>query len=240
MDPTVVPLTPDVEPIVRRPLHDEVVARLRDAIIEDRLAPGERLNERVLCVRYGISRTPLREALKVLAQEGLVTLLPHRGAIVAPLTVTELEQTIEVMRPLELLAGELVVRRIDDAGLTEIRALHHEMCAFQARRDLPNYFRANQAIHQRLVEGCGNRILTATYEGLNTRIRRFRYRANFSPERWDQAVAEHAEMLDALGARDGVRLGRLMSQHLVNKAEAVKAALYLDDGATAAVPLRQA
>lgn len=237
MDRTIAQLTPDA-PIARRPLHDEVVARLRDAIIENRLAPNERLNERVLCVRYGVSRTPLREALKVLAQEGLVTLLPNRGAVVTPLTVTELEQTIEVMRPLEALAGELVVRRISDAGLAEIRALHHEMCAFQARGDLPNYFRANQAIHHHLVEQCGNRILTATYEGLNTRIRRFRYRANFSPERWERAVAEHVEMLDALTARDGLRLGRLMSQHLVNKAEAVKASLYLDSAA-AAVPLRR-
>jgi DNA-binding GntR family transcriptional regulator len=224
-------LVAEIEPIARRPLHDEVVARLRDAIIEHRLVPNERLNERVLCVRYGISRTPLREALKVLAQEGLVTLLPNRGAVVTPLTVTELEQTIEVMRPLEALAGELVVSRISDAGLAEIRALHHEMCAFHARGDLPNYFRANQAIHQHLVEQCGNRILTATYESLNTRIRRFRYRANFSPERWHRAVAEHVEMLDALTARDGVRLGRLMSEHLVNKAEAVKAGLQLDGGA---------
>jgi DNA-binding GntR family transcriptional regulator len=115
------------------------------------------------------------------------------------------------------------------------------MCAFHARADLPNCFRANQAIHQHLVEGSGNHILTATYEGLNTRIRRFRYRANFSRERWDQAIAEHALMLDALAARDGLRLGRLMSQHLVNKAEAVKADLYRDgDALEAPLPLRKA
>ena len=88
-----------------------------------------------------------------------------------------------------------------------------------------------------LIEQCGNRILTTTYEGLNTRIRRFRYRANFSPERWDRAVAEHVEMLEALTARDGLRLGKLMSQHLVNKAEAVKASLYLDGGAEMALAL---
>lgn len=241
MDQTIAQLSSEIDRIARRPLHDEVVARLRDAIIEDRLAPNERLNERVLCVRYGVSRTPLREALKVLAQEGLVTLLPNRGAVVTPLTVTELEQTIEVMRPLEVLAGELVVGRISEAGMAEIRALHHEMCAFQARGDLPNYFRANQAIHHHLIEQCGNRILTATYEGLNTRIRRFRYRANFSRERWDQAIAEHALMLGALTARDGLRLGRLMSQHLVNKAEAVKADLHRDgDAAETPLPLRNA
>lgn len=217
------------EMISRRPLHDEVVARLRDAIIEDRLAPGERLNERILCVRYGVSRTPLREALKVLAQEGLVTLLPNRGAVVTPLTRDDLDQTLEVMLPLEQLVGQLLVERIDQAGLSEIRALHHEMCAFHARADLLRYFHANQAIHQRHVELCGNAILTTTYEGLNARIRRFRYRANLSQERWDKAVAEHGLMLEALLARDGLRLSRLLGQHLVNKADAVRAGLDLED-----------
>jgi DNA-binding GntR family transcriptional regulator len=223
-----------LETIARRPLHDEVVARLRDAIIEDRLAPGERLFERVLCVRYGVSRTPLREALKVLAQEGLVTLLPNRGAVVTPLTLVELDQTLEVMLPLEHLVGTLVVTRITDVAVAEIRALHHDMCAFHARADLPSYFRANQAIHQRQVELCGNPILTATYEGLNTWIRRFRYRANLSQERWDRAVAEHAVLLEALMARDGVRLGRLLAEHLVHKADAVRASLQLDGARTPA------
>jgi DNA-binding GntR family transcriptional regulator len=226
MDQTIAGADP-TETIARRPLHDEVVARLRDAIIEDRLAPGERLFERVLCLRYGVSRTPLREALKVLAQEGLVTLLPNRGAAVTPLTLAELDQTIEVMLPLERLVGTLLVERIARAGLAEIRALHHDMCGFHARADLPAYFHANQAIHQRQVELCGNPILTATYEGLNTRIRRFRYRANLSQQRWDQAVAEHAVMLDALLARDGPRLSALMMQHLVHKASAVRADLDL-------------
>jgi DNA-binding GntR family transcriptional regulator len=227
MDRIIARLATDLEPIARRPLHDEVVARLRGAIIEDRLAPGERLYERVLCVRYGVSRTPLREALKVLAQEGLVTLLPNRGAVVTPLTLAELDQTIEVMLPLERLVGVLVIARITTAGLAEIRGLHHDMCGFHARADLPPYFRANQAIHQRLVELCGNPILTATYEGLNTRIRRFRYRANLSQERWDRAVGEHSLMMEALIARDGLRLGRLLGEHLVNKADAVKAGFHL-------------
>lgn len=221
----------DAEPIARRSLHDQVVTRLRDAIVEGRLGPSERLNERVLCARYGISRTPLREALKVLAQEGLVALLPHRGAVVTPLTATELDETLEVMAPLETLAGELVAARIGSAGIAEIRALHHEMCAFHARGDLPAYFRANQAIHRQLVEHTGNRILAATYANLNARIRRFRYLANLSPERWDEAVAEHEQILAALGARDGARLGRLLRQHLINKAAAVKANLPLADAA---------
>ena len=228
MEQTLVPPT-DLETIARRPLHDEVVTRVRDAIIEDRLAPGERLFERVLCLRYGVSRTPLREALKVLAQEGLVTLLPNRGAMVTPLTLAGLDQAIEVMLPLERLVGTLVVVRITADGLAEIRGLHHDMCGFHARADLPPYFRANQAIHQRLVELCGNPILTATYEGLNTRIRRFRYRANLSQERWDRAVAEHSLILEALMARDGLRLGRLLGEHLVNKADAVRASLHLED-----------
>ena len=133
MDRTIAQLASAIEPIARRPLHDEVVTRLRDAIIEARLAPGERLNERVLCVRYGISRTPLREALKVLAQEGLVTLLPNRGAVVTPLTVAELEQTIEVMRPLEALAAELVVKRISAATLDTLRDKVEEQMRKQSK-----------------------------------------------------------------------------------------------------------
>jgi DNA-binding GntR family transcriptional regulator len=108
------------------------------------------------------------------------------------------------------------------------------MCAFHARADLPPYFHANQAIHQRQVELCGNPILTATYEGLNTWIRRFRYRANLSQERWDRAVAEHAVLLEALMARDGVRLGRLLAEHLMHKADAVRASLQLDGARTPA------
>lgn len=211
--------------ITRRSLHDAATERLRDMIIEGAFMPGERLSERELCERFGISRTPLREALKVLASEGLVDLRPNRGAAIAPLTLAELEQTVEVLAALEALAGGLAARRASDADLAEVKALHYEMLAHHARGDLPSYFKCNQAIHRRIMQATYNAPLAATYQGLNARIRRFRYMANLSRERWDTAVAEHERILDALVNRDEARLSHLLAQHLRDKCAHVKATL---------------
>lgn len=212
-------------PIPRRPLHEEVVDRLRDAIIQGELAPGVRLNERVLCERLGISRTPLREAVKLLANEGLVELLPRRGAIVAPIDAARLAQTLSVMGALEGLIGEEVCQRAGEQEISAIRALHYEMLAAHARADLATYFSRNQSIHLALVEATGNAVLAHTYRQLNACVRRVRYMANLSQARWDAAVREHEEILDALVRRDGSRLKTLLTDHLAHKTSAVLAAL---------------
>jgi DNA-binding GntR family transcriptional regulator len=206
-------------------LHERVSAALRDLIVEGELAPGSRISERELCARFGISRTPLREALKVLAREGLVDLLPHRGARVAQLDPRDVADMFDVMAALEALAGRLAAPRITASELDEIRALHFEMLAAHARRDLPTYFRRNQAIHEALLNAARNPVLASTYRGLAGRIRRARYVANMSPERWDEAVAEHEAILDALATRDGERLSRLLGEHLDHKRTVVEAAL---------------
>lgn len=203
-------------------LHDTVVARLRDRIIEGALPPGARLAERQLCDSLGVSRTPLREALKVLAAEGIVELLPNRGARVARLDESDIENMFEVMGALEALAGRLACRRIGETELAEIGALHYEMMAQYIRRDLPAYFRLNQAIHAAIVAAAGNSILAATYHNLAIRMRRARYLANLSDERWQHAVAEHATILDALRARDGTRLAELLAEHLRNKSAVLR------------------
>lgn len=211
--------------IDRRPLHDEAVARLRDMIVQGELASGDRLNERVLCERFGISRTPLREALKVLASEGLVDLVPNRGALVSALTLRTVEELFGVMGALEALAGELACANASDAQVAEIRALHFQMLVHHARGELAEYFRYNQRIHEGIFEAAGNAVLIGVYRGLAGRLRRARYMANLSPERWDKAVAEHGEILDALTRRDGPRLRQLLQDHLLNKLEVVRAAI---------------
>jgi DNA-binding GntR family transcriptional regulator len=203
-------------------LHDTVVARLRDLVVEGGLAPGARLHERQLCDTLGVSRTPLREALKVLASEGIVELLPNRGARVARLDEGDIENMFEVMGALEALAGRLACRRIGEAELAEIGALHYEMMAQYIRRDLPAYFRLNQAIHAAIVAAARNSILAATYDNLAIRMRRARYLANLSDERWQHAVAEHAAILDALRDRDGTRLAHLLAEHLRNKSAVLR------------------
>jgi DNA-binding GntR family transcriptional regulator len=206
----------------RSDLHATVVARLRDQIVEGAVAPGARLAERELCVALGVSRTPLREAFKVLASEGLVELLPNRGARVAPFDDKDIEDMFQVMGSLEALAGRLACARIEPAELAEIAALHYEMLAQWTRRALPDYFRLNQAIHAAIVAAARNPVLAATYRGLAQRIRRARYLANLSAERWDEAVAEHAAILAALQARDGERLARLLEAHLANKSAVLR------------------
>jgi len=212
-------------PIVRRPLHEEAADRLRDLIVQGRLAAGARLNERLLTAELGVSRTPLREAFKVLATEGLVELLPNRGAIVSQMDPVRLSESLAVMGALEALAGELACRSASDAQINEIRALHYEMLAYHARGDLAGYFKFNQAIHLKIVKYSGNAVLYNIYRQMNGNVRRARYMANLSKERWDAAVREHDDILAALAARDVKRIKALLSDHLAHKLASVLAAL---------------
>lgn len=212
-------------PPQRRLLTEEVVAQLRDLIVQGELVPKTKLNERVLCARLGISRTPLREALKYLASEGLVELLPNRGAMVAPLEPQMVRDVFVVMAALEALAGELACHKATDADIAEIRATHYQMIAHYKRGELADYFRCNQLIHTKLVACAGNATLANTYRGLNSHVRRARYMANLSHERWDRAVEEHEQILDALMKRDSKRLQQLLRDHLGNKMVVVMEAL---------------
>ncbi|HEY8521646.1 MAG TPA: GntR family transcriptional regulator [Gammaproteobacteria bacterium] len=210
------------EAIAPRPLHIEVAGRLRDMITHGVLLPGSRLNERALTERFGISRTPLREALKVLSAEGLVTLLPNRGAIVATVTRKDAEDMFQVMSALEALGGELACRRASVNDLAEIQALHEQMRVYHAEGALDDYFEVNQRIHQKIIDCSGNRELADAYRRIAVRIRRVRYMANLSKERWHEAMEEHEQILAALLARDGERLKALLAAHLDNKLKVVR------------------
>lgn len=209
----------------RGSLHDELVNGLRDLIVEGEIPPESRVPERELCARFGVSRTPMREALKVLASEGLLTLLPNRGAQVVRLTTDDIDEMFPVMGALESLAGELACAHITEEEIAEIRALHYQMVLHYTRRELPDYFRLNQRIHERLLEIAGNATLARMYAGLAGRVRRARYIANMTAARWAQAVEEHEAILDALGNRDAARLGQILKAHLANKCETVKESL---------------
>lgn len=203
-------------------LHDEVLARLREFIVEGNLAPGARVPERLLCERFGISRTPLREALKVLASEGLIDLLPNRGARVRRIGEGEIIELFDVMGGLEALAGRLACERITEAAYAEIERLHHEMYGHYLRRDLHGYFACNQAIHDRIVQAAENGPLSATYASFAGRLRRARYSANLDAnrDRWGEAMREHEEILDALRRRAGSELSDILFRHLRNKRKA--------------------
>jgi DNA-binding GntR family transcriptional regulator len=216
---------PAIASIDRLGLSVAVGARLREMIVEGTLAPGTRLNERMLCEQLNVSRTPLREAFKTLAVEGLIVLQPNRGAVVAQMSVPEIEQTFEVMGAMEGLSGELACARATDAEIAEVKALHFEMLAAHARRDLPTYYKLNHAIHDRINAMARNGVLTETYQQINARIQSLRFRSNFNQDKWDAAVREHGAMLEALERRDGNALRLILQQHLRNKRDAVLAVL---------------
>ncbi|MDC1214622.1 GntR family transcriptional regulator [Rhodospirillales bacterium] len=213
------------QPLARTTLHEDLVERIRTMIFSGELKGGDRVPEQRLCDMFGISRTPLREALKVLGSEGLLDLLPNKGARVATLSEEDIDGIFPVMGALEALAGSLACARLTDTEFAEIRALHYQMALHHTRQELQEYFQLNQQIHEAILMAAQNPTLEVQYRSLAGRIRLARYRANMTQARWDQAMREHEEILSALESRDGEALSAVLNQHLVNKQETVKQAI---------------
>ena len=207
--------------IPRQVLHQEVAVRLRQRIVEGHLAPGAKLNERELSESLHVSRTPLREAIKMLAAEGLVELLHNRGAVVAQMSQQDVADTFEVIAGLEGQSGALAAQRITDDELAEIRALHYEMLAAYTRRDLPTYYSINAQIHTLINAAARNPVLTQTWRTVNARLQAMRFRSNVDEVKWKRAVKEHERMVELLAQRDANALRELMAQHLEHKRDAV-------------------
>lgn len=200
--------------IQRRSLHDEVATRLRDMIIEGVLPAGSRINETELGPRLGVSRTPLREAIKTLASEGLVDLQPSRGGVVRSFSLRDVRDLLEAIKALEQITAFLGCARASDAQIEAVAALHDAMMAeYQARRRL-SYFKLNQSIHSAIVALADNPVMSEMHHLLQSRLKRIRYIGNESPDKWADAVAEHETMIKALRARDGAALADVLGEHM--------------------------
>ena len=225
----------EAPPIPRAGLHEQVTQRLRQMLVESRIAPGAKLNERELSAVLEVSRTPLREAIKRLAAEGLVELLPNRGAIAVALSEADVHHTFEVMAGLEAQSGELAAERITEAELDEIKAMHYEMLAAYTRRDLPAYYRLNAAIHSAINSAAKNPVLSATYRQVNARLQALRFRSNQDGEKWRVAVQEHEKMIEALSQRDTAAMRAVLRAHLDNKRDVVLEQLHATEPLAEAV-----
>jgi len=212
-------------PIARRHLHDELLERLRDCITSGELPPDSKIPEKELCERFGVSRTPLREALKVLAYEGLVVLHHNRGSTVSPLTMLDLEEAFPIYARLEAYAGETACSRLTDEEIADIRALHDEMVEHYRQRALKEHFEINEAIHERIQAGARNQTLSTLLRSISSRIRRARIVANIADERWADAIREHEDIIAALEARQGARLAELLRTHMENTFESIRQGL---------------
>lgn len=221
--------------LARQRLHDTVVEHLRNFITEGMLEPGTKLNERELCETLGISRTPLREALKVLESEGLIEINPNRGASVARMSELDIREAFELMSGLEGFAGELACERITADELDEIKALHYAMVVCKNQNDLPGYYQRNRAIHDMINLAARNSALRQTWLSLNGRLQALRFRSNYQAPKWERAVHDHEEMIQALEARDGKRLSAILRHHLLEKRDALMLMLGQDDEHPASV-----
>ena len=206
-------------------LHEDIVNRLREMILEGALPPGEWIAEIKLCSDLHISRTPLREALKVLASEGLVKLVQNRGAMVTEVGVEEIAELFQIMGPLEELIGRLAAVRMSEPDVAAVEAMHREMVGFHRAGRRRDYYLTNQAIHLRFAELSGNAILASTYANFAGRIRRARYLANLSDARWAESVREHAAFMMALKERDASAFGALLREHSQRTGQVVCVAL---------------
>lgn len=203
-----------MEPIRRISLHEEVLIRLREMVVEGAWEPGDIIPELSVCGELQVSRTPVREALKVLAAEGLVDVLPRQGARIRVMAPSEAREIFEATGDIEAAAGRRACAFASEAAIKRIGRLHEQMRAAYAQGRRRAYFEANQAIHRAIVEAGGNSVLAGIHQRLSARMRRIRYACTNDPESWQEAMAEHEEIVRCLDARDADRLAEVLVRHM--------------------------
>jgi DNA-binding GntR family transcriptional regulator len=214
---------PDPIPLRGTSLHDGVAARLRAMVFERQLAPGQWVDEKSLAQAWQISRTPLREALKVLAAEGLVELVPQRGCRVVQLTDADAEQLFPVMALLEGRCAHEAALRASDAELAELQRLHADLEHCAAAHDVDGYYRANHVFHSRVQALAANRWLDRATGDLRRFMRLLRGRQLNLPGRDERSINEHRVLIDAFMQRDAARAERAMHDHLMAQLQALLA-----------------
>ncbi|WP_173932837.1 GntR family transcriptional regulator [Chelativorans sp. Marseille-P2723] len=195
-------------------LPQQVAEYIRYQIIHDILKPGERIRERHIAETLNVSRTPLRDALQILAMERLVELHPNRGATIVDPDTQELSHMLTVYSELEVLAGRLAARHATEADILRLEQCSVEMDFAFKRGDRARYFAANQGFHLAIIKASHNPVLIEMHGHLNIRLYRIRYLAVMNASEWKVAASEHGSLLEALRNRDGDLLAELQTKHL--------------------------
>lgn len=197
-----------------RALYVQVAEQLRQRIFQHELEPGAWIDELKIAEEYGISRTPLREALKVLATEGLVTMKPRRGAYVTEVSETDLHDVYHLLSLLESDAASVVASQASDVQLTELKALHQQLEA--AVDDADAFFTINESFHMALLDFANNRWRNQVVEDLRKVMKLNRHQSLFKDGRIHDSLQEHRDVLQALLQRDGEAARQAMQKHFAN------------------------
>lgn len=221
-------MTRSPQAISRRYLHDEAATRLREMISSGALKPGDRVNESELAEAFGISRTPMREAIKMLAAEELLEILPNYGPRVRLINARELKDMLEVIAVLEATAGEQACENITDSEVDRINDIHDAMIKDWSEGDFPSYFLRNRQIHDAIVLASRNETLQRLYTSLSGRIQVARYSSEKTPEQWQKVLREHEDMVRYLRDRDGPALFAVLREHVRSQEKVIAAAYGAD------------
>ena len=208
--------------LVLNSLHDEVAAKLRERIFSGELAPGSFVDEPALCVELSISRTPLREALKVLTAEGLVRHEPRRGCFVSQITEQDLDEIFPVIALLEGRCAYEAARNASDADLAALEQLHDRLQRSARAKRINEYYDTNFAIHEAIIVLANNRWLAQVIGDLRKVLKLARLQQLHAPGRLEQSLAEHMAVFAALKARDAEGAEAAMRTHLVRQREALR------------------
>jgi DNA-binding GntR family transcriptional regulator len=202
-------------------LSGEIANKLEEEILRGRVRPGHRLDERELSERYGVSRTPVREALQRLAASGLAVARGRQGLQVAQLSVADLLDGLSVVAQLEALAASQAARRILPEQRKLLQAAHEACEAAVARSDVDEFYDANLAFHAMVVAASHNRVLQDEIRRLSLRTAPYRRAITFQPGRMTGSIPEHADIMQAIFANDGSRAAELMTRHIALLTEGI-------------------
>jgi DNA-binding GntR family transcriptional regulator len=208
--------------LIQNSLHEEVAATLREMIFGGQLSPGVFLDEVFLCESLRISRTPLREALKVLAAEGLVRHEPRRGCFVSEVTEQDLDEIFPVIALLEGRCAHEAALKASDADLAALESLHAQLQAHALAGRIPEYYATNLRIHEAIIALANNRWLAQTIGDLRKILKLSRLKGLHAPGRLAQSLTEHLSVYAALKSRDGKGAEAAMRTHLTRQREALR------------------
>lgn len=208
--------------LVLNSLHDEVAARLRDRIFSGELVPGSFIDEPALCAQLSISRTPLREALKVLTAEGLLRHEPRRGCFVSQITEQDLDDIFPVIALLEGRCAHEAARNATDADLQALEQLHERLQRSAQAKRITEYYEANFAIHEAIIVLANNRWLAQVIGDLRKIVKLARLQQLHAPGRLEQSLSEHMAVYAALKARDAEGAEAAMRTHLTRQRVALR------------------
>jgi DNA-binding GntR family transcriptional regulator len=208
--------------LVHNSLHDEVAAQLRERIFDGELTPGSFLDEHQLAEELKISRTPLREALKVLTVEGLVRHEPRRGCFVNEVTEQDLDEIFPVIALLEGRCAFEAAQKASDGELAALEELHQKLARHAKAKRINEYYQVNFAIHEAVITLAGNRWLAEVIHDLRKIVKLARLQQLHAPGRLEQSLAEHLAVFAALKARDAEGADAAMRTHLARQREALR------------------